>query len=359
MKKFFFLILYCIGVLIIALIVFNKFYLQKKLDTYKIQVDLINKLNSQIKTLHHVREFKYLENNEINTLILKQRIPSKHNKEILFQGDSWAEQNIIYKNSSNFLDKFSQENSISILDAGTSSYSFSLMSSQLKYLKEHFKINPDVIVSIIDHTDFADEICRYKSKIVFKNNQIKSIYPEHDDSGEIYNYNLRHMSKMKKILNMENNFFKNFFFISEIIKLKFKKNKRKCSLKNIVSLLNTKELDFEKNLLYFKKIANLYLDEVFLENKNIQLILVIHPWLLHENFNNFYFANAFEEVISKRKEYKNIHLLNFQLEYPDLYIKNKIKLNEIHVPDDVTSHLTPNAHLVFLKNILQFVKQFI
>lgn len=343
------------------MILFYKFYLQKKLDTYKTQVDLINKLDFQIKTLHHVREFKYIEKNQINSLILKQRIPSKHTKEILFQGDSWAEQNIIYENSSNFLYNFSQENSISILDAGTSSYSFSLMSSQLKYLKEHFKINPDVVVSIIDHTDFSDEICRYKSKIVFKNNRIKRIDPEHDDSGEIYNYNLSHVSNMKKILNIENDFLKNFFFISEIIKLKFikSKSKRKCNLENIVSTLNTKELDFEKNLLYFKKIANLYIDEVFLENKNIQLILVVHPWLLHENLDNFYFANFFEEIISKRKEYKNIHLLNFQLKYPDLYIKNNIKLNEIHVPDDVTSHLTPNAHLVFLKNIMQFVKQFI
>lgn len=357
-KKNLFIFLNWIVITLICFLIFDKYYLNKKINKLKNSSNLIYKLLPQINTLHHVREFSFLENESLDSLILKKRGPKSFNKQILFQGDSWAEQNILYKNSSDYLNKYSTKNSISIIDSGTSSYSFSLMSSQLKYLKDYYKINPNVIISIVDHTDLADEICRYKNRIVYRNNYIKEIKPEPDNSSEIYNYNLEFQKKINEIFTSEKNIYvKKALIIFETIKFQIKnlkKNKKKCNLENIVKTLKIDNSDFNKNLLYFRKITNLYIDEVFKENKNIQLVLVIHPWILHKETNNFYFSNFFKEIISKRKEKRNIHLLDFQPIYPNLYLQNNLRFDEIHVQNDITSHLTPKSQLIFLKYILSF-----
>ena len=81
---------------------------------------------------------------------------------ILIQGDSWAE---VLNKKETFLnlDEFSKINNLGLINAGITSFSPSPMTSQLNILETEFKINPSLIIAIIDKTDIGDELFRYKN----------------------------------------------------------------------------------------------------------------------------------------------------------------------------------------------------
>ena len=75
-----------------------------------------------------------------------------------------------------------------VVNAGTMSYSPSLMSMQYRMLKENFNVKPDYIITYIDQTDILDENCRYKElKKYDKNKNLISvpyeIYPYYNGLG--------------------------------------------------------------------------------------------------------------------------------------------------------------------------------
>ena len=87
---------------------------------------------------------------------------SARSKNILIQGDSWAER-ASSVGAYNYLKKESKKNNLGLINAGISSYSPSPMSIQLFILRKDFNIFPNTIVAIIDQTDIADEIYRYNT----------------------------------------------------------------------------------------------------------------------------------------------------------------------------------------------------
>jgi len=237
-----------------------------------------------------------------------------------------------------------------MIDAGVTSYSFSPMTLQLDYLKNKKKIIPDFVIALIDHTDLNDEWCRYKDKIVFKNNKIDRILIENDNSNEIYNYKLRYHDKLEKILNSNSiNLIKllNIFFIKKNMK---SNEPVKCNAK-LISNLDQKNITMEK-IEYFKEMANLYIDEVFDQKKDIKLIFITHPWKIHEDKKNIYLGDILKKIINERKEKLNIFLIDFKTQYPNLYLENKINKHEIHIKNDPTYHLDEKAHLIFIKFII-------
>jgi len=332
------------------------FFFQKIINEKKDEIILINSIEKYLEFTHHVRDFNFIANNNesIEKLFFSKRITNKNNKLIIFQGDSWAEQNLLYNKSNIFLNELISKFSINLIDAGVTSYSFSPMNLQLNYLKNDLNYFPDIVVALIDHTDIADEFCRYKNKLIFENNKLKKIMIENDKSSEIYNYKLEYQEKIKNIINSEN------FNIIKLIKIFFIKketneneDEQVCDVKTI-SNLNNNNISMDK-VNHLKKVANLYIDEVFESKKNVNLFIVIHPWLIHDNKENFYWSSFLHEVIKNRTEKKNITLIDFQKFYPNIYFSENLKLKDIYVKNDPTYHLSEKAHLIFIKKIMEEV----
>jgi hypothetical protein len=190
-------------------------------------------------------------------------------------------------------------------------------------------------------------------------NRIIKVSGEEEKSGEIYTYR-KYPEFLNSIDKYNNNFIKFFYLVKENIAYKVKANKKRCTTKTILTSLKKNNQDFLSNKLYFSKIINLYIDEVFFENKNIKLFIVIHPWEIHLNSNNneyFYFDNFLTEIISKRTEAQNIHLIDFKKYYPNIYLDSSLKIKDIFVKNDPTSHLTPKAHRYFIKEIIEQIEK--
>lgn len=356
MRKYTLLISLNLILLIILYNLANVFFFQKIIIKKKDEIELINSIDKYLKFTHHVREFKFItnKNQSIEKLFYSKRITNENNKLIIFQGDSWAEQNVLYNKSNMFLNNFVSKFSLNFIDAGVTSYSFSPMNLQLNYLKKDLNYSPDIVVALIDHTDIADEYCRYKDKLILKNNKLKKILLEKDNSGEIYNYKLEYQKKIENIINSDN------FNIIKLIKIFFIKkktnkneNKQICDVKKI-SNLNNKNISMDK-LNYLQKVANLYIDEVFENKKNINLFFVIHPWLIHDNKENFYWSNFFHKIIENRGEKENITLIDFQKLYPNIYLTENLEPEDIYVKNDPTYHLSEKAHLIFIKKVMEEV----
>ena len=138
-------------------IIFNSLIKNHKLSSR----DLLEESNSKITDKKEIL-FNYI-------------YKTNKKKAILLQGDSWIEQFNYYKKSKEELIKFGIKDDINIINAGTSSYSPTLMKLQFNILRDDFKIKPEIVVAMFDQTDIGDEICRYKNNRVFKNNKLISI----------------------------------------------------------------------------------------------------------------------------------------------------------------------------------------
>jgi hypothetical protein len=88
---------------------------------------------------------------------------------ILIQGDSWAEQFVTSLGSYVRLEQFADKHKVKFVNGGVASYSPSLMAIQYRILRDEFQINPKVVIALIDQTDIADELCRYRN-VLSKNN---------------------------------------------------------------------------------------------------------------------------------------------------------------------------------------------
>ena len=205
MRKYTLLISLTLILFLILYNLVNLFFFKEIISKKKDEIVLINSIDKYLKFTHHVREFKFItnKNQSIEKLFYSKRITNENNKLIIFQGDSWAEQNVLYNKSNMFLNNFVSKFSLNFIDAGVSSYSFSPMNLQLNYLKKNLNYSPDIVVALVDHTDIADEYCRYKDKLIFKNNKLKKILLEKENSGEIYNYKLEYQKKIENIITID------------------------------------------------------------------------------------------------------------------------------------------------------------
>ena len=317
--------------------------------------------------LHHLKEprfderrdFKYKENLLFATL--NNEFLNKSKKIILINGDSWAE-SILEKNKyreeinllfSNLGKKFNS----TILNSGATSYSLSPITLQLDILRKDYKINPNIIITIIDHTDFGDELCRYKNRINLDNNNIISIKAEKLNIKEAYN--LEFNFKIHDIL-YSNNF--NIIKLLKVKKLDKEFNKKyynyngkaRCGWNKIISpLINGLKAN---EVEYLTNITNRYLEKAF-ENKKLKyLYLVIHPHRDHIlNKYNYYYDSLIYDIINKSRFKNKIKIINFKKIFKKTYVtENKqMTINSIFIQSDVASHLTEKANFLFYKKIFE------
>ena len=368
MKKFYLVFFSTLfSVILIYLLFF--FYTYKNLHKeFQYNFKSINNLNFHKKyssKLHHIRaenKLKLLFKKYNTRDLLFSTITEIENNDfvVLFQGDSWMEQ-MTHTADKNFksldlINEFKSKKKINFINAGTASYSPSLMNLQLDVLQEDFNIFPNVVIAYIDQTDLGDELCRYKNNKVYKDGKLVAVKPEshlmyrglfnYSEIYELSKISLEENSKFIKTFNLINFKFKygviksakriyrKYISKSEIDKSK----KTKCYYGEIESYLVNSNQD---NLNYFSNVLNEYINKIT-EKKHVEkLFLVTFPHKKHFNskLNNkkIYKINVSDIVDSLVKD-KNVNkishinlskklLNNINFENEKIWLYDNIHLN--------------------------------
>ena len=296
------------------------------------------------KKLHHIRDEITL-----NLLFKKPKVEDLlfttinniEDKEviILFQGDSWMEQ-LTSPVDDNFISvklvqQFKSQKKVGFINAGTGSYSPSLMTLQLDVLEEDFKIFPNIVITYIDQTDVGDENCRYKNNKIYKNETLVSIQPEAQLMyRDIFNYS--EIYGLSKIYLKDNSKISKTF---QLMNFKFKYNLKKNGIRFYRKYISNLESDKEK----LKKCYG----------------SAIQKYLIDPNDSDIkYFEDSITEYIKKIERKKHIkklifvtapHKKNF---YKNSDQKSYYKLNVSDVVDDVIKNKKNITHINFSKILL-------
>ena len=199
MKNSFLVILSClvgISIIYVTLFIYTFFNLHNDFKYNFKSLENLNFHEKYSKKMHHIREELVLDwlwkEPKVEDLMFTT-INELEDKEVivLIQGDSYMEQltnwsyieqldnTKEYKNISvELVQKFKSKKKVGFVNAGTGSYSPSIMNVQLDVLEEDFKILPNIVIAYVDQTDIGDENCRYKNHKFFENGVLKSIRPE-------------------------------------------------------------------------------------------------------------------------------------------------------------------------------------
>jgi len=289
------------------------------------------------KKLHHLRDVNRWEFDPNKNPFKKENYLfttinhfSNESKNILIQGDSFVEGFVFTKSSYNLFKNFSKKNNFGLVISGVTSYSPSLMKLQYEILKKDFKIQPNIVVAYIDQSDIGDELCRYKNKSAYDDeNNLISIKNENYtraayDYTKVYRFSEIVLSSKSKIIkNFEmSNFHIKYFFLRAFKKYKSIKtygwknrNVSKCRYRDIAKYLikiNDSEISF------FNQRVKDYLNLLLKDEKVEKIILVTHPHIGHlygyktPEKEKKYFTTDVSDIIDKLvKDEKKIYFLNF------------------------------------------------
>ena len=331
------------------------------------------------KKLHHIREEITL-----NLLFKKPKVEDLlfttinniEDKEVivLFQGDSWMEQ-LTSPVDNNFISvklvqQFKSQKKVGFINAGTGSYSPSLMNLQLDVLEEDFKIFPNIVITYIDQTDIGDENCRYKNNKIYKNETLESIQPEAQLMyRSIFNYS--EIYGLSKIYLKDNSKISKTF---QLINFKFKYSLKKNGIRFYRKYISNLESDKEKlkkcygseiqrylidpndsDIKYFEDSITEYIKKIDQKKHIKKLIFVTAPH--KENFDqkNRYKLNVSDLIDGIIKNKKNITHINFSKIL--LNDKNFDHKNIWHVDN---MHLNSNFHgKLFIKKILDELSKYL
>ena len=276
---------------------------------------------------------------------------------VLFQGDSWMEQ-LTSPVDGNFtsvelVKNFKSKKKAGFLNAGTGSYSPSIMSLQLDVLEKDFKIFPNIVIAYIDQTDIADENCRYKNNKIYEDGVLKSIQPEtHLMYKDLFNYSqIYGLSKI--YLNDSSKFLKTF----QLINFKFKYSMKKSSLRFYRKYISSAKSDKERlkkcygaeieeylinpndsDIKYFTDSIKEYLEKINQKKHIKKLILVTAPHKKHfySNANKISYKLNVSDLVSQIiKNKKDVIHINFSkiffndkdFDYENAWLKDNMHLN--------------------------------
>ena len=335
------------------------------------------------KKLHHIRDEITL-----NLLFKKPKVEDLlfttinniEDKEVivLFQGDSWMEQ-LTSPVDDNFISvklvqQFKSQKKVGFINAGTGSYSPSLMNLQLDVLEEDFKIFPNIVITYIDQTDVGDENCRYKNNKIYKNETLVSIQPEAQLMyRDIFNYS--EIYGLSKIYLKDNSKISKTF---QLINFKFKYNLKKNGIRFYRKYISNLESDKEKlkkcygseiqkylidpndsDIKYFEDSITEYIKKIERKKHIKKLIFVTAPhkknFYKNSDQKSYYKLNVSDVVNRVIKNKKNITHINFSKIL--LNDKNFDHKNIWHVDN---MHLNSNFHgKLFIKKILDELSKYL
>ena len=367
----------------IVLFIYTFFNFDKDFEyTFKSSENL-NFHQKYSKKLHHIRDEITL-----NLLFKKPKVEDLlfttinniEDKEviILFQGDSWMEQ-LTSPVDDNFISvklvqQFKSQKKVGFINAGTGSYSPSLMNLQLDVLEEDFKIFPNIVITYIDQTDVGDENCRYKNNKIYKNETLVSIQPEAQLMyRDIFNYS--EIYGLSKIYLKDNSKISKTF---QLINFKFKYNLKKNGIRFYRKYISNLESDKEKlkkcygsaiqkylidpndsDIKYFEDSITEYIKKIEQKKHIKKLIFVTAPhkknFYKNSDQKSYYKLNVSDVVSSVIKNKKNITHINFSKIL--LNDKNFDHKNIWHIDN---MHLNSNFHgKLFIKKILDELSKYL
>jgi hypothetical protein len=350
-KKFFYYFL----ILIIFLgIYFLLNFLSQQFIKYNYNLSAIKKNSLQVykkfyKEINHLRDPLQFNENEIffSTFYPKD---NKSNKLILIQGDSNIENLIVFKMTRDRLQNFSDKNNVTIVVAGISSYSPSLYHVQFRILREFYNLYPDEIITLIDQTDYGDEICRYKNFRKIVNGKL--IVEDYNDPKYGRLYYMEDIFKRVVILDSDASSLLKLINIS-LIKLKYNflfflsKNKQICTFDKIqealISNLNPEDVQ------YFNDVFDDYLSEITKEIKKITILT--HPHRFHIDGHYKFKISDILNIKKFKDKYKiSYHEFILSPNYSD-------NLDNVFIKNDIASHTTEvYTDNVILKKIFEIIK---
>ena len=355
-----------LSTLLAYLIVFFYFYINLEKD-FKNNIKNKENLYFYKKFSPIVNHIRYEDNYRFEkkeSELIFNFIKNKSDKNIiLFQGDSWFQQINEFKGMKNFI-KENLSGFSKIINAGTSSYSPSLINAQYNVIEKYFKIKPNVVVIYIDQTDMGDELCRYKNLLNLNDSdELESVsmeeFPLFRDTFNLHEkiyFSEIELQKIKKI-------FKTQLYINYKMKKSFSKIKKRISL-----LLNNKSqykscdwkmienykismTDDEKSH-FTKVIKRLFFQ---LEKKKFieKIFVVTHPHKLQLTTQK-YPIDVSDIVKMTVKNYKKVEHINFSK-----ILKEDKKFysdfNTIWLNDNI--HLNQENYKKFFNKIIQKVSE--
>ena len=351
-KKIFIFILIIIFLIFLFLIelISKKFILARYQNKHSLKsIEVYKKNYNKVNHLRNPFEFSYDE------LIFTSINKEKNKSSILFQGDSWSEQFVSFKNSKKLITDFASKNNINFYLAGTSSYSPSIYQAQLSLLEENFGIDPEIIVVGIDQTDIGDELCRYKKKRKYVNNEL--IVEPYKIASEGYLYNMDNTFKRIEYLNSDKLSIVKLFLV---LGLKFQeyykiyKHGHVCDIFDITNPLFGKITEDEKN--YFSLVVSEYIQKVFSLKNISNLIIVTHPH--REHVLNKYKIDVgiiIKDIVIKNKNKHKIILLDFNNDL-NTFLENNNITTVFPVNDPM--HISEIYHeKIYTKKILEVIKK--
>jgi hypothetical protein len=361
-KKFLFsFLMFIFSFGIIYLLIF--IYINLNLDKF-LKYNIINKKNiinfykEKSNTLHHLRDPKYVntEKKNLEEYIFSYIEKNDSRETILFQGDSWFDQINLYANANQYFQtRFN--NQFNVINAGTTSYSPSLMSVQYDLLKNNYNIKPSYLIAYIDQTDLGDENCRYKYLKKFNKKKLIAVpfeeYPYYSGMGidlfikhsEI-SLNNQGFSRTQAFINYKIK--KTFYKIKKNYEKTINKKKfsGKCSFNEINNyLIRNKKEEVE----YFKNSLLEYLNKLDAEKNIKKIFIVTHPhrYHLNERKYNLNISSIVEDIIGKNSKFKHVNFTQKIRDNVKLYDNyDSIWLND-------SAHLKENFFIkIFLKEII-------
>ena len=331
---------------------------KKKLNFYKTHSEIVN----HVRYIAGSGKPMIIENSKLHEMIYTVINKSKNGNTILFQGDSWIQQITDSKKNSNYLKKSLGPN-FTVIGAGTTSYSPSLMSLQFKLLEEKFDIKPDFLIAFIDQSDIGDENCRYKNlkKFDIDGNLNAVTYEKYPIFTGPFNIDriikfseiaLIDKSKIYKVQKYTNyQIVKSF---NRIVKMtNYKVNKvsisQKCHWEQIEkNLISPHKEDIE----YFKDSLREYFIRISSSNKLQKIYVVTHP--LYKHISGEYKVNISDIVDDVSNEFPKINHINFTKiikENNNFYLdaKNIWSTHNVHLKNEIFREK-------FIKKIVQYFK---
>ena len=312
-------------------------------DKINITDEAIEFYKTHSAELHHLRDLDddrwHLSENPSNALFTIIAPFLNTQKNILIQGDSWAEQ-FDLPASREYLERFANEKQVGIINAGSTSYAPSVMAVQINKLRRQFDIHPEHIVAIIDQTDIGDELCRYAIRRNFDDaNRLIGIRPEPFESNETYKLEL--FFRKQAILRSDKMALQKFLE-SAVLKIQhnFRKEKRRCKWPEISRPL-TQGISKEEAEDFISAVDR-YIEAVFSDGRVKSLHIIVHPHSNHfsqdiQDRYVLYAGELIQQAIHSNKHENKIVLLDFLNQNIGSYLDRPTE--EIFKEGDPSSHL--------------------
>jgi len=313
--------------------------------------------------IEHIRyKEKFRFEKKSNELIFNYIKKDTGNKIILFQGDSWMHHINKYSSSQKLL-KAKLKNFEKIINAGTTSYSPSLMHKQFKILENDFNIFPNTVVIYIDQTDMGDELCRYRRLISYdQKGDILNIpgekFPYYRDVFNLHekiSYSLIEQNEVSKVLKTQMlinyKVKKSFFRLKKRFISILDKNTEltKCTWKTIENYKSELSADDRQYLINLIEKYFLYLnDKDFVK----QIFVITHPHKLQLVSDNQ--PNDISDIVTfSIKKIPKIKHINFSR----ILKKENIYGEFENIWKDDLVHLKEKNYNLFLTRLLEFIEK--